>query len=66
MLIITRRCGETFEIGNDVKVMILGIKGMQVRVGIDAPKNIAVHRSEVAVKVRAENAGVIPGKDVGQ
>jgi carbon storage regulator len=66
MLIITRRCGETFEIGNDVKVMVLGVKGNQVRIGIDAPKEIAVHRSEIAIRVRAENDGILPGKDVGQ
>lgn len=53
MLILTRRLGETVVIGEDVTVTILGIKGNQVRVGINAPKNVAVHREEVADKIKA-------------
>lgn len=54
MLILTRRTGESMEIGSEVKVTILGVKGNQVRIGIDAPKEIAVHRTEIADRIRAE------------
>jgi len=47
MLILTRRVGETITIGEDVKVTVLGVKGNQVRVGIDAPKEVGVHREEI-------------------
>ena len=47
MLILTRRVGETLKIGNDVDVTVLGIKGNQVRIGIKAPKDVAVHREEI-------------------
>lgn len=63
MLILSRKSGETIEIGNDVKVLILGIKGAQVRIGIEAPKDVGVHRAEIADKIRAENDGKIPGKE---
>ena len=54
MLILTRRVGETLMIGNDVTVTILGIKGNQARIGIDAPKNVAVHREEIYKRVQLE------------
>lgn len=60
MLILTRRVGETIEIGADIKVTVLGVKGNQVRVGVDAPKETPVHREEVANRIRAENNGRIP------
>jgi carbon storage regulator len=54
MLILTRRVGETVMIGNDVTVTILGVKGNQVRVGINAPKNVAVHREEIYERIKRE------------
>ncbi len=55
MLILTRRVGETIMIGDDVTVTILGVKGNQVRVGINAPKNVAVHREEIYERIKREN-----------
>lgn len=63
MLIITMKDGDSFEIGNQVKVKILGRRGNQIRVGIEAPKSISVHRTKVANRIRAENNGVIPTKE---
>lgn len=54
MLILTRRVGETVCIGNDVTVMVLGIKGNQVRLGCSAPKEVAVHRKEIKARIDAE------------
>jgi carbon storage regulator len=54
MLILTRRVGETLMIGNDVTVTVLGVKGNQVRVGINAPKNVAVHREEIYERIKRE------------
>jgi carbon storage regulator len=57
MLILTRRVGETVMIGNDVTVTILGVKGNQVRVGINAPKTVAVHREEIYERIKREEQG---------
>jgi carbon storage regulator len=54
MLILTRRVGETVMIGNDITVTILGVKGNQVRVGINAPKSVAVHREEIYERIKRE------------
>lgn len=54
MLILTRRVGETLMIGDDVSVTVLGVKGNQVRLGINAPKNVAVHREEIYERIRHE------------
>ena len=62
MLILTRRVGETVMIGNDVTVTILGVKGNQVRVGINAPKNVAVHREEIYERIRREQQGDSQGE----
>ncbi len=54
MLILTRRVGETLMIGDDVTVTVLGVKGNQVRIGVSAPKNVAVHREEIYERIRKE------------
>lgn len=55
MLILTRRVGETLKIGDDVNVTVLGVKGNQVRIGVDAPKHVAVHREEIYDRIHKEN-----------
>ena len=57
MLILTRRVGETLMVGEEVTVTVLGVKGNQVRVGINAPKTVAVHREEIFERIKAEQAG---------
>ena len=54
MLILTRRVGETVMIGDDVTITVLGVKGNQVRVGINAPKTVAVHREEIYERIKRE------------
>ena len=54
MLILTRRVGETVMIGNEVTVTVLGVKGNQVRVGVNAPKDVAVHREEIYERIKRE------------
>ena len=59
MLILTRRVGETLMIGDQVTVTVLGVKGNQVRIGITAPKDVAVHREEIYQRIKQEHdAGV--------
>lgn len=54
MLILTRRVGESVMIGNEVTLTVLGVKGNQVRIGVDAPKHIAVHREEIFKRIQGE------------
>jgi carbon storage regulator len=54
MLILTRRVGETVMIGNEVTVTVLGVKGNQVRIGVNAPKDVAVHREEIYDRIKRE------------
>ena len=54
MLILSRRIGETITIGSSVSVTVLGVKGNQVRIGINAPKDVAVHREEIYERIRHE------------
>lgn len=55
MLILTRRCGETINVGNDITVTVLSVKGNQVRIGVNAPKDVPVHREEVAERIAQQS-----------
>lgn len=60
MLILSRRVGETVVIGEDIAITVLGVKGNQVRIGVKAPKDVAVHREEVSERIKRESGGNVP------
>ena len=55
MLVLTRKKGESIQIGNDIEITIAAIKGDQVKIGINAPKNVEIHRKEVWLEIQSEN-----------
>jgi carbon storage regulator len=63
MLILTRRVGEAVKIGEDVTITVLGVKGNQVRLGVHAPRDVAVHREEIYERIKNEKAGLLANGD---
>ena len=62
MLILTRRVGEALMVGNDTKIVVLGVKGSQIRLGINAPKDVVVHREEIFDKIQNNDSVDIKSK----
>ena len=58
MLILTRRVGEALMVGNDTKIVVVGVKGSQIRLGINAPKDIEVHREEIFDKINTKDDSI--------
>jgi carbon storage regulator len=63
MLILTRRVGEALIIGEEVTVTVLGVKGNQVRIGVNAPKTVSVHREEIFERIKSEEQGSAPSRE---
>lgn len=64
MLVLTRKAGESIVIGNDVVITVLEVRGGQIRLGVDAPRNLAVHRAEIYQQVMAENQTAVASADI--
>ena len=65
MLILTRRIGESVYIGDEVRLTVLGVRGTQVRIGINAPKDVPVHREEIYYRIKHEQGGNVGNYDDG-
>lgn len=65
MLVLTRRAGESIVIGDEVRVVVLDVRGDTVRLGIEAPRSVQVHRAEVYAEVQAANAAAVSRDDLG-
>ncbi len=65
MLILSRKVGQTVMIGHDITVTVLGVSGNTVRIGINAPKNVAVHREEIYERIKREQEEIALGADAG-
>jgi len=63
MLVLSRRAGESLKIGDDITVTVLGIKGLQVRLGVAAPEAVQIHREEVFYRIKAALAAVRKARD---
>jgi carbon storage regulator len=61
MLVLTRKIGEAIQIGDDIEITVLSVKGDQIKLGINAPKNIEIHRKEIYVSIQEENAEASKG-----
>ena len=65
MLILTRRVGERLMIGDEISVTVLGVKGNQVRIGVDAPSNVIVHREEIYERIRSQRQNPDASRNTG-
>lgn len=65
MLILTRRVGESLMVGDDITITVLGVKGNQVRIGVNAPKDVAVHREEIFNRIHEGEEAPPPEEDAG-
>ncbi len=63
MLILSRRVGETIMIGDNITVTVLGVQGNQIRIGINAPSDVSVHREEIYKRIKAEEAALVPSNE---
>lgn len=63
MLILTRRVGESLMVGDDITITVLGVKGNQVRIGVNAPKDVAVHREEIYNRIQEGDVETAPEDD---
>ncbi len=63
MLILTRRVGESLMVGDEITVTVLGVKGNQVRIGVNAPKDVAVHREEIYNRIQEDPAAPAPQQE---